>query len=110
MKKIIFAVFILNLIIISCSKDDMNDEFYDATVLGKGLDCGNLFLIKFNRELPGFPVYDLENIYYENNLPDTFKIEGKKIKVKVRAPKNDEAVACTTLGTGYPHVYIIEVK
>ncbi|OBX24827.1 hypothetical protein A9996_13105 [Gelidibacter algens] len=100
----------MNFIIVSCSKDDTNDEFQDATVLEKGLDCGNLFLIKFNNAVPGVPTYDFENIFYEINLPDAYKIEGKKIKVKVRAPKNDEAVACTTLGIGYPLMYIVEVK
>lgn len=110
MKGIICIIISLNFIIVSCSKDETNDDIFNATVLGKGLDCGNLFLIKFSKDVPGLPVNNFDNTFYEINLPEEFKIEGKKIKVKLREPKSDEVVACTTLGIGYPQIYITKVE
>ena len=110
MKKFLIIFISLNFILLSCSKDDTHDELLNATVLNKGIDCGDLFLIQFSRDVSGLPKNDFDNIYYALNLPEAFKIEGKKVKVQIRAPKNEEAVACTTLGIGYPGIYIITVE
>jgi len=110
MKRIIFIIISLTFIIISCNKDETHDDIFNATVLGKGLDCGNSFLIKFNNGVPGLPVNNFDNTFYEINLPEEYKTEEKKIKVEFREPKNDEAMACTTLGIGYPQIYITKVE
>ena len=110
MKNNIFIIISLTFIIISCSKDEANNDIFNAKVLGKGLDCGNLFLIKFNNDVSGLPVNNFDNTFYAINLPEEFKTEGEQIKVEFREPKNDEAMACTTLGIGYPHIYITKVE
>ena len=110
MKRIIFIIISLTFIIISCNDDETNDDIFNATVIGKGLDCGNSFLIKFNNGVSGLPINNLDNTFYEINLPEEYKIEGKKIKVEFREPKNDEGMVCTTLGPGYPQIYITKVE
>ena len=110
MKRIILTIIGLTFIIISCNKDETNDNIFNATVLGKGMDCGNSFLIKFNNDISGLPVNNFDNTFYEINLPEEFKTEGKKIKVEFREPENDEIMVCTTMGIGYPQIYITKVE
>lgn len=110
MKKFLFILIILNFTLHSCSKDETQDDMYNATVLEKGLDCGDLFLIQFNDDVSDIAQNNFNNIFYAMNLPEIFKIEGKQIKVKIRKPKNEEAMACTTLGTAYPYIYIIKAE
>jgi hypothetical protein len=110
MKIIIFIIISLTFIIISCNNDEANDDIFNATVMGKGLDCGDSFLIKFNNVVSGLPVNNFDNTFYEINLPEEYKTEGKKIKVEFREPKNDEVMVCTTLGIGYPQIYITKVE
>lgn len=110
MRKLLFIFVSLTFIILSCSKDETHDELLNATVLKKGIDCGDLYLIQFDSETSGLPENNFDNIFYALNLPEPFKTEGKKVNVKIRAPKNEEAVACTTVGIGYPGIYIIRVE
>lgn len=111
MKNFNFLIISLFVLIISCAKNNQEDvtAFAGATVLGKGLDCGNSFLLKFDDEVIGLPE-NFDHIFYEINLPDDFKIEGKKIKVGFRSPNPDEMMACTTMGIGYPQVFITKVQ
>ncbi len=111
MKNFNFLIIGLFIIIISCSKNNQDDlsAYADATVLGKGLDCGNSFLIKFDNNVTGLPE-NFDHIFYEINLPDEYKIEGKKIKVEFRDPESDEMMACTTMGIGYPEIFITKVQ
>jgi hypothetical protein len=90
-------------ILFSCSK---NNDSYNATVKGKGIDCGNSFLIVLEADAPDLPANNSGNTFYEINLPEEFKIEGKKINIKFREPTNSEIIVCTTLGVGYPQLYI----
>lgn len=110
MKKNILIIIGLISLTISCDNDEMNNYIFNATVIEKGLDCGNSFLIKFNNGVIGLPVNNFDNTFYEINLPEKYKTEGKKIKVEFREPKNNEAMACTTLGIGYPQIYITKVE
>lgn len=112
MKKIILILIGLTFIFISCNKNEKetNENSVNATVIGKGLDCGNAFLIKFNNDISGLPENSFDNTFYEINLPDEFKIEGKKIYVEFREPKDGELMICTTMGIGYPQIYITKVE
>ena len=110
MKKFLYIFISLNFILISCSKDETDDQVFNATVLEKGMDCGDLFLIQFNNNVSGLPENDFKNIFYAMNLAEALKIEGRKIKVKVRKPKIEEAMVCTTFGIAYPHLYIITAE
>ena len=51
---------------------DNTDINFNATVLGKGLDCGNSFLIQFDEGVVGLP--SAYRLYYEINLPESYKI------------------------------------
>jgi len=111
MKNFNFLIIGLFVLIISCTKNNQEDvtAFASATVLGKGLDCGNSYLLKFDDDVTGL-TENLDHIFFEINLPDDYKIEGKKIKVRFRSPKPDEMMACTTMGIGYPEIFITKVQ
>jgi len=89
-------------------------EYVNATVLGRGLDCGNIFLIQFDDDVKGlpFPVEAWKNMYYAINLPEEYKIEGARITVKISfiSDTEDEALFCTAMGPGYPAIYIVSVR
>ncbi|MCK4661615.1 MAG: hypothetical protein KAT68_02015 [Bacteroidales bacterium] len=112
MKKVILLIIGLTFLILSCNKNEKetDDLLYNATVLGKGLDCGNSFLIKFNDDVIGLSENNSDNTFYEINLSEEYKIEGKKIKVEFREPEQGELMVCTTMGIGYPQVFIVKVE
>ena len=112
MKKLILILIGLTFIFISCNKNEneSDENSFNATVLGKGLDCGNSYLIKFNNDISGLPQNTFDNTYYEINLPEEYKIEGKQIYVEFREPENGELMICTTMGIGYPQIYITKVE
>lgn len=109
MKKISLILIGFTFLLISCNKDDDNNELFNAVVIGKGLDCGNSFLIKFNENITGLP-NTIDNTFYEINLPNELKENGKEIKVAFREPKDNEFLLCTTLGPGYNVIYITSAK
>lgn len=112
MKKIILIIIGLIFIFMSCNKNEKetNKKSFNATVIGKGLDCGNSFLIKFNNDVSGVPINAFDNTFYEINLPEEYKIESKQIYVEFRQPENGELMVCTTMGIGYPQIYITKVE
>jgi len=112
MKKKILGFALLLLIFTSCTKEDsrIKDDSFNAIVIEQGLDCGNSYLIKFNEDVSGLPQNSFDNIFYEINLPEEYKVEGKPIYVEFRLPENNETMACTTLGLAYPQIYIIEAN
>lgn len=112
MKNSIFILFILVFTIIACTKNNHEtiDNSPNATVLGKGLDCGNTYLIQFDDDVSGLPQNSWENTFYALNLPESYKDAGKRVFVEFREPHNNEWVACTTLGPGYPQVYVTNVE
>jgi hypothetical protein len=111
MKKISLVLIGFTFLLFSCNKDEENNnnELFDAVVIGKGLDCGDSFLIKFNENIPGLP-NTIDNTFYEINLPNEFKEDGKEIKVDFRETKDNEYLICTTLGIGYNAIYILSAK
>jgi len=96
------------------SETEIGDEvFYKATVLGIGGDC-KICLIVFDEEVPNLPASPCEipckNTYYAHNLPENYQIAEKRIEVKLGFPKEPLAIACTTMGLAYGHIYIAEVR
>lgn len=79
-------------------------------VIGKGLDCGNSYLIKFNDDFSGIPENSFDNTFYEINLPDEFKIDGKSVYIEFRDPKDEEIMGCTTMGPSYYQIFITKVE
>ena len=112
MKRIILIFIGLTFLIISCSEKvtEINEDPFNATVLYQGMDCGKAFLIQFNNNVSGLPMNTRDNIFYAINLPEEYKINGKKIKVEFREPFNNEIIVCTAMGPGYPQIYITKVE
>ena len=100
--------------IIISQKGNSSSVFFsaNATVLGRGLDCGDIYLIQFNEDTQGLPYpFDFFNgIYYAMNLPQRYKIQGKTINVTFRQLYETETVVCTTMGPGFPFIYIVRVN
>lgn len=110
MKKVfIHLVLALFLVQISCEKnDDVGDQRFqfDATVIGKGLDCGETYLIDLKNSEGNSEIAD--GTYYADGLPAELKVDGLKIILNGRIPDEDELYPCTTLGVGYPHIIVQE--
>ena len=62
-----------------------------------------------DNDIPKLQGNTFDNTYYEINLPDEYKIVGKKINVEFREPENNEIMVCTTMGLGYTQIYITKV-
>tara|TARA_R110002096_G_scaffold434606_1_gene656862 strand:+ start:2251 stop:2589 length:339 start_codon:yes stop_codon:yes gene_type:complete len=109
MKSFIVTYILLTFILTSCDKNEneIKEIPFNATVIEKGLDCGNSYLIKFNDNVSGIPQNSFDNIFYEINLSEEYKIDGIQIYVEFRLPENDEFMICTALGIAYPQIYII---
>lgn len=105
MKRISLLLLGFTFLVISCSNDDDHHEVFNAVVIGKGVDCGDSFLIKFNEGVSGLPK-SVDNTYYELNLPEELKVAGKEIKVDFRTLKENEYIPCTALGIAYNIIYI----
>lgn len=110
MKTLLLSIFIF--LSFSCSKNDDNQNNMKSTlvtnaiVLNKGLDCNNAYLIKFNNNVANIPVNSTNNIFYEINLPNQYKVDNLPIYVTFRLPTNSEIMNCTALGIAYPQIYI----
>ncbi|MGB3151425.1 MAG: hypothetical protein WBB27_12260 [Maribacter sp.] len=96
--------------ICSCSKTDIDIKFANVTVLQRGIDCGNQFLIELDESPTGI-ANPFSNIFYEVNLPEEHKEQGLRLEIRFReANSNDYQFPCTTLGLGYPFIYLISSK
>ena len=118
MKNILFYFMLISfsVALASCEKDnnvkisnlEIEGYQFEAIVKGKGLDCGDTYLIdlkKLNGEA------EIANgTYYADNLPPDLKVAGLKIRLNSRKPTNDELYACTTMGPGYSHLIVLDSK
>ncbi|MEZ5084313.1 MAG: hypothetical protein R2750_12845 [Bacteroidales bacterium] len=109
MRKILVLVIGLFFLTTSCSKQDamVSEPMYEATILGSGMDCSDAFLIQFKDKINSLPP-STDNIYYEINLPDEYKVPGLTVLVAFREPNLNEYMMCTTLGPGYPQIFIVK--
>ena len=102
------VVILINLFVFSCNSDNDSDAIrydFEATVLGKGIDCDS-FLINLSKNNGDS---DIKNgTYYADDLPADLQVKGSKIKLNCRKPNPDESYACTTLGLGYSHLVVLE--
>jgi len=118
MKNILFYSMLISFSVslVSCEKDndveisnlEIEGYQFEATVKGKGLDCGDTYLIdlkKLNGE-SGIA----NGTYYADNLPPDLKVAGLKIRLNARKPTDDELYACTTMGPGYSHLIVTDSK
>lgn len=109
MKTLKFYIAVLFLTIVACESNNQNNQAnstFNARVLGKGMDCGNTYLIQFNSDVQGLPPNDFDNVFYAINLPQNLQIDNLQINVNFRIPNNNEKIACTTMGISYPQIII----
>ena len=104
----IISLFLCILLATSCSGGDSSP--YNAIVLAKGQDCGNSFLIQFNEDVDDIAENNHENISYEINLPEDYKIENLQVMVQFREPTNSELMSCSFMGISYPQIYTVSVE
>ena len=100
------------ILIVSCEHEEREFSQFNVTVEGKGVDCGDLYLIKVNdnlEELYRITGQEGWQTCYAYGLAEEYKVEGRKLLVELRAPRKSELFACTTLGPGYPWVTVVEV-
>jgi len=109
---ILLLAVILN--ISSCEKESSDPSFpFEAEVLGINMDCG-IPAIKFNDNLDQVneiaEPYSSSAIFIAKNLPSDLQTEGIAIVLKFRKIQNSELGACTTMGPGYPWIYVLEAR
>lgn len=97
--------------ILSC--DHQTDNFFKVKVIGKGMDCGDTYLVEFQDKFK--EMYQIVgnkhwNIFYADSLPKKFKKKGIIIFIKFRNPRKNEIGPCTSMGPAYPHIIITYVK
>jgi len=108
----ILSILISVLCIISCEKENDNnisEEFqYEATVVNKGMDCGETFVISLKKIADNAEFED--GTYYADQLDSEFKVPDLKIYLNCREPNDNETYACTMMGPTYPHLIVTDCK
>jgi hypothetical protein len=100
----------------ACEKDDPEKNYYIVEVIGRGMDCGDTFLVRFQEEDEARVNKYLEHsnayfpVFYANNLPEEFKYEGWGLKVTLHKCQPAELPGCTAWGPGYGHICIESVE
>lgn len=108
--KDLFAALLIWISLVSC--DSNADEIQtqasqpNATVLYRGLDCGDTYVIQFDPDVTGLPNNTFNNTYYAQNLPQALKVNGLAVHLDFREVTPAEAMACSTMGPGYPHIFV----
>jgi len=108
MKRQFIYIFPLLCLLQFCDSTESANFDFEATVVGQGMDCGDMFLIDLVN-LTGEDAIS-NGRYYADDLPERYKIQGMEIKLNCRFPNEDELYACTTFGSGFSHVYVLELK
>jgi len=115
MKPLLFIIIIiLGITLVSCENKNTSQEYpYEAEVLGKNMDCG-IYAIKFTNNLDQIQkIADTDSpsaIYIAKNLPAELQVEGLIIELNVRKIQGTELGVCTTMGPGYPWIYILSAR
>jgi len=111
MKNILLTV-LVSILFFSCTKNTETNPVTEdnATVLYRGLDCGDSYLIQLDETVQSIPENDTNNIFYEINLPEQYKVDNLRIHIHFREPHPDEIMSCTCLGDAYPQLYITCVE
>jgi len=114
---VVSKILILSLVLflsLSCNNCDedapQNNTNFNAKVLYKGGDCGNNYIIQFNSNAINVPSNRTNNIFYEINLSDQYRVNNLNINVTFRQPNNNEIMNCTTQDILYPQIYIESVN
>ncbi len=114
--RVFLKIAILSFLVISlsCKDDEENStpEIFQVEVLGKGMDCGDLFLIRFeeddrervNKYLEYTNAY--YPVFYAVGLPEELKQDGLSLEITIGECGTDDIPLCTAWGPGYGIVCI----
>lgn len=106
----IFLAVLLVALLSGCDSNEpetINFQF-EAEVIGKGMDCGSVYLIHLINVSGAAVITD--GRYYADNLLSEYKDSGLEIALNCRLPSADEIYPCTMFGPTYPHVYVLEAQ
>lgn len=112
--KLLSGIFLLVFIVgcFGCQKDDEEVEIFQVEVIGKGFDCGDVFLIKFNEEDENKVRKYHENsnafypVFYAINLIEEHKEKELILNVTLEKCGAIDLPFCTTMGPGFGRVCI----
>ena len=108
-KIITLSILIISIFCTGCEKNSDNNSVdfkFEATVINKGVDCGETFTISLKSMDTESAIQD--GIYYADNLDFEFKVPGLKINLNCREPSDEELYPCTEMGISYPHVIVTD--
>jgi len=109
MKNYILLLLTICFFATACEEDEpTTPDYYNATVLKQGTDCGEAFLIQFESGQIGLPENDFDRTFYEINLDTMLRKDGQKLKIKFRDPTDGEHMICTTMGPGFPQIFVLD--
>lgn len=109
-----FFLFVALLSFNACTDENESAEsdLFQVEVLGKGMDCGDLFLVRFETEKEADINKYLEEtnayfpVFYAVGLPEELKQEGLFLDIRLGECTVDDIPVCTHLGPGYGVVCI----
>ena len=108
------SIFLLVLIVgnFGCNKNNEDDDVFLVEVIGKGMDCGSIFLIQFQEEDENRARKYHENtnafypVFYSNNLIEEHKVAGLILNISLETCDATDIPGCYAMGPGYAHVCI----
>jgi len=111
MKRMLFYLLVISFGATSTSCENDTDFIeidyqFEATVIGKGLDCGDTYLIDLKKVMGDSKIAN--GTYYADKLPPQLKVAGLKIRLNSRKSTNQDLYACTIMGPGYSHGIVID--
>jgi len=104
-----FIVLFITFFSLSCKKEveDQTGPNHNMVVFAKGTNCGDSFVVKFDRDTPNLPNNYQDFTYNEINLPEEYKVAGKELQVTFRTPNNGEFIECEEALIVYPQIFIL---
>ena len=107
---------ILTLVALGCddseSTSNSDGEFTVTVVNSNDFTTCGLPLISFTEKLNEIRQLSDSDVTIFNAfmLKEEFRIEGLKLKIKVRKTRDDELLPCLTMGISWPWVTVLEAR
>jgi len=112
MKPQYLFLLLTSLILTGCNKNTTGSAYYKATIVQTSDVSCYLPVLDFSEDAS--KIYGLTSIpatmFSVTRLPANFNMVGKKLYVSVTTPRPEEDFPCNTLGIGYPHLTLLDVK
>lgn len=114
MRLIIIIISYLIMLIYSCEKKDINEDYpIKAIVLTQNIDCHE-YEIKIMNDLEKvitlFGESVIDSIYIAGNLPNNLKVTGLEIVLNVGKPSESVVTSCSMMGPTLNWIWISKAK